>query len=634
MTYFITLFLEPGWINWSIFWLTEKFKTIWILVSNVVYFIFAWIIIWIAFMNILGKWDKWELKQSLPKFIIWVLIVPFSWFFIQFVLSLSSILTVSALSLPYDTFSEYKTIYDSVEFKKNCVINLNYGSEKNPDVWPPEENVGKFFYCTWDKVKLSTSLQTSTFWLISIYTYWILNLEKLSDISKPEIDKETITNIWDLIVKVVFNFLFVIVYMLLLVTLWIVLAVRWMYLWIYMMISPVFWLIYFFDKGEWWWESVLSKFNIKQFLSLALIPVYVTLALTFWLLFIQTIWAWITSSVPNQKAVLEKWTNWQEGYNTFNISGYTLEIQWPIWDNSEDKESALNKLVLVWEWVLWTIWTLIVYFIWVAVLRIAVMAALRSSEVTKALVEPVYNFGNQVWQLIAKSPQYAPIIPWWFSMKWMEKIWSMPINALEQKASNRVSWMQWWINKFFWADSVDIAKSTKIKSMLNTWWIDSEVELKELQKEIKWLIDKHWTDNSEVRNLMALFVEKAKGRMWITDGDQKIENLFKDSKLSAKWYWLLNVTWFSDSVNSYSANAEAYAASHKNWWWADEKSDVKKEWEGGYINDKQVIQLKKWAGYNLDVSASWWEILKPEIKTVQDINLAIKQNKIKKKRDI
>ena len=635
LTYFITLFLEPGWINWSIFWLTEKFRGIWLLVSNIVYFIFAWIIIWIAFMNILGKWDKWELKTALPKFIIWVLIVPFSWFFIQFILTISAFLTVSSLTLPSDTFDDHKRIMDDIKIKTGCVVNLNYNNKTSKTfIGPPDPNAGKFFYCTWEKVNLSETLKSSTFWLISIYTYWILSLEKLSDISKPELDKKTIQNIWDLIIKVVFNFLFVIVYMLLLVTLWIVLAVRWIYLWIYIMISPIFWLMYFFDKGEWWWDSVLSKFNVKQFISLALIPVYVTLALSFWLLFIQTIWNWIIKQQKNDEKIVitpsDAIKNWAD---KITIAGFTLEVKWPVWNPDEDKSNMLNIIATGWNWVLWTIWTLILYFMWIAVFRISIMAAMRTSEVTKAITEPIFNFGNQVWSLIAKSPQYAPMIPWLPSMKWMEKIWSMPINALEQKASNRVWWYQQWINKMFWANSVDIAKKWIIEGRLRNW-IDDEKELIAVQKEIKELINKHWTDNSVVRELMASFAAKAVEREipGINSEKANIDKLFANWVLSKEWYGLLHIEKLSDSVTQFNTtDATNYASDHKNEWGKDTVNQtlIKWTWDNYYkeitteqynannatANDELKIKIEKekgvkygeWKILTLNENWNWWK---------------------------
>ena len=71
VTSLVTLLINPGWYNGEIFNLQTYFKAIWILVSNVVYFIFAFILIWIAFMNIIGKGtENYELKKALPKFAI------------------------------------------------------------------------------------------------------------------------------------------------------------------------------------------------------------------------------------------------------------------------------------------------------------------------------------------------------------------------------------------------------------------------------------------------------------------------------------------------------------------------------------------------------------------------------------
>ena len=128
ITYLATVFLSPEWINGSLFGLNTHFKDVWILVSNVVYFVFAFILIWIAFMNIIWKWgDQYQLKQALPKFIVWVLIVPFSWFLVQFILSISAILTVSALTLPFDTFDQFKTWLNDVKIPSYYGYRIGYG---------------------------------------------------------------------------------------------------------------------------------------------------------------------------------------------------------------------------------------------------------------------------------------------------------------------------------------------------------------------------------------------------------------------------------------------------------------------------------------------------------------------------
>jgi hypothetical protein len=53
LTYLSAVFLSPEWLNGSLFGMTAYFKAIWILVSNVVYFVFAFLLVFIAFMNII-----------------------------------------------------------------------------------------------------------------------------------------------------------------------------------------------------------------------------------------------------------------------------------------------------------------------------------------------------------------------------------------------------------------------------------------------------------------------------------------------------------------------------------------------------------------------------------------------------
>jgi hypothetical protein len=45
-------------------------------------------------------------------------------------------------------------------------------------------------------------------------------------------------------------------------------------------------------------------------------------------------------------------------------------------------------------------------FLW-----LGVMAALRTSEITKQVVEPIYQFGQSIGQIIQKGPANIPMIP-------------------------------------------------------------------------------------------------------------------------------------------------------------------------------------------------------------------------------
>jgi hypothetical protein len=50
--------------------------------------------------------------------------VPFSWFLVQFILSISSILTITMLNLPFDTFEEFENKMTNIKIPQNCYLNL------------------------------------------------------------------------------------------------------------------------------------------------------------------------------------------------------------------------------------------------------------------------------------------------------------------------------------------------------------------------------------------------------------------------------------------------------------------------------------------------------------------------------
>ena len=444
LTYLISLFLDPGWLNWSFFGLTDKFKEIWIMVSNVVYFIFAFILIWIAFMNILWKADKWELKQALPKFIISVLMVPFTWFFIQFVLAISAILTIAVLTLPSETFPDYESGLENLKVYKTCEVSLNW------DSW---ESGNSFFSCPDEDANKTTlwellshgDASTSIFWVIYTYTYAVMNLDSIATVSWTTIFAN-VHNLADLIIKILMDLIFILIYAILIVALWLVLMTRWIYLWLFMMFSPVFALLFFFDKKEWGWEGFVSNFSVGKFISLALVPVYSMAALSFWLLFMFVVWHGMSSQAANDEGVLTTWsikidkdkiTLWtpDDEWNWV----FTLEIKWSIW-NSDDAESG-SLFKDMGDWALWIVWSLILQIFGIVILWWAMMAALKSSTITQTVIKPIEDFGNSVWTLMKNAPTYAPVfggksaaelasawstlqssVSWSYSQKWAD--WS------------------------------------------------------------------------------------------------------------------------------------------------------------------------------------------------------------------
>jgi len=605
LTYLTTVFLSPEWINGSIFWLNVYFKSIWIMISNLVYLIFAFILIWIAFMNIIWKWwDKYQLKQALPKLVIWILIVPLSWFIVQFILSLSAILTISSLNLPFNTFTDFESNIAEVKIPTDCKLNL-----KEWELWANGKKDEWAFSCKeWDwSTKFLKDILNSWEWsdaifgILGTYTYWVLSLENISKLNS--IDLTVIKTIPDLVVKIIFDLLFIIIYAVLMIALWLVLMVRWIYIWIYMMISPVFWLMYFFDKSEWGWEF-FDKFNIKQFISLALVPVYAMLALSFWLLFMYIVGQWMTK-VENKVWIswieIQKiWDNWSKiliGWNWEWSDKFALTITWaPV-----NPKNITDFTDIVWNGALWVIWTLILKLFGVVVLWWAVMAALRSNDITKAVVEPLHAFGGQVWGLVTKSPQYLPI----FGGQSMKSMWTIAWAVqwhVDQKSRDRATWFTSKHMKFL--DASSTAKKAdmnwivdRVEKWSHTDWRVTDDLKGEWIKFLKTLWDTQGWVTLDAEKWMKLFAKKA----WVSESD-------------IKWMKFSNKTWYADAIRI----IESQFDSNTSVWWALswEQTLANKLWSDDVDNLMQKLNpstnTSSWVNNNQNsttINVNWvWNV--------------------------
>ncbi len=528
ITYLATIFLSPEWINGSLFWLNAHFKEIWILVSNLVYFIFAFILIWIAFMNIIWKTnEQYQLKQALPKFIVWVLIVPFSWFLIQFILSISAVLTIASLTLPFSTFDTYSSSLSKVMVPKVCTLNLKsvFGENKTANETTASKDE---WYVSCSKTDLVPLMEitwkwdsiSSIFWIIAMYTYGVLSFDTIDDVDAY--DMKSVKNMWDLIVKILFDLVFVFVYAILMIALWLVLMIRWIYIWIYMMISPVFWLMYFFGKKDWGEGSFFSKFTPQEFIALAMVPVYTMLALSFWLLFLYVVWTWLAQS----------WTNsW--GANSVSIAqdglkvwDFTLKIEWAV-----SRTDNITKFASwVWSDVLWIVWGLILKVFGIVVLWWTVMAALGSSKITKTIIAPLEAFGTQIWQIMTSAPWNLPLF-WGQSMSSLNTTASSISSSITSKQN--MAWTKF-AEKFIWWTEKD-------KEYRNLWtntpatWQQALANIQELNKI--WKSDEIAKSNDAIKayikNLDKMLAD------WLLKDNDEVKKAIE---------WIKNANWNAQAI--------------------------------------------------------------------------------------
>jgi hypothetical protein len=414
LTSLVTLFMHPGWYTGEIFDINVYLKEIWILVSNVVYFVFAILLVWVALMNIIWKWGDYELKKQLPKFIVGILIVPFSWFIVQFLVSLAAVLTAAVLSLPYDTFKSYESMakfQTEMKIPAKCEINLwgSISSSSSSWGWSKQAWSVKWIDCEkWGTITMQELFdgtwggkkpwEKSVFGIMQIYTYGILDFQNIDKVSLENITSLSwIKNLTNLSLKAIMNLFFVVVYLILLFALFLALFVRWIQIWVYMMISPLFWLFYYF------WGSIgklgkLSDFNLKNFIWLAMMPVYVAAALSFWLLFIAVVNNGMTKSAGSSTMLKCTWSS-QDQTCSITLGWFELAIKGAMgksWEGATDNNSN-------------PVGYLIMQMFAIVVLWVSVMAALNTSDLTKSVIKPFEEFGSHVWWVVQKLPQYTPI---------------------------------------------------------------------------------------------------------------------------------------------------------------------------------------------------------------------------------
>ncbi|MDD5769889.1 MAG: hypothetical protein PHE25_02885 [Candidatus Gracilibacteria bacterium] len=478
LTLLVGVFLRPEWTSGSIIGLDTQLKTMWILISNIVYFIFAGIFITIAFMNIIGKAENYELKKAIPKFIVGVIIVPFSWFFVQFILSLSSLLTTAVLSLPFDSFQDLNLKSKNIEMCLNGTqINLSKtGSNiiSCKDDKPKEtQTIGEF---------IKKNDNGGLYQILVLYSYGVMTLDDKGKIFTGE--TKDIKDIWSLSFKAIFDVIFVLVYCLLIVALFLAFITRGFALWFYVMFSPTFGLLYYFGKShEGMGEGALKKFNLKEFIGLAFVPVYVSAALSFGLLFLSV--AGQGFSNQSNKIVTFKDNSIVVGDYTFTANGTKT--------NSE-------KLGSFFAGFKGSVGATVLELLGLVVMWMAVMAALKQSEITKNVTEPIDQFGDQIGKLLAKAPTYAPILPGGLSVAGLPAAGTAATSYYQGNAQSK---MTNFLKEKGLFDNEDVDRDQKSQIILGKYVKDSPEWNKNALEHLKsYKSSRDISDNDASRNLL------------------------------------------------------------------------------------------------------------------------------------
>ncbi len=639
-TNLVWMFLSPDWSTWGIFWLTPTLKSLWIIITNVVYIWFAFILVYIAIMNIVWSSNAtvW-LKQALPRFIVWILIVPFSWFFVQFIVSISVVLTTAVINIPSDLLWTNSAAWSQpIKYCANGYkINLTNktadsketSTEKtttstSTQTWQistPIEVLGKSYTIVCSDSKdpvekpLSSFLSSSPYWIMSYYTYNVMKIKDINIITSGW-KWSAIANLFDVFFSMWFDFIFFIAYALIMLALLFTLITRWFYLWMYMVISPIFWLLYFFKKEKTWFKW-MENLNISTFIWLAMIPVYVSAALVFWLLLIS-----FTSVSTEFNNILKDWcfSVWWDESTKFCLSD---EVK-------KDALAEVNKTADSKNATFWVLaWDVLIKIFWLVILWMWVMAALQSSKITKSVVDPIAWFGKSMSDLVKSIPKHTPILPWWMSLSWLDSAWKTIASVPQAKDQKRVNAMNAAINSKFWVSWYDENELNKIAEIKNrTTWFSSLEEMKtHAGKLVSWRneytvdnqtykqYDKDFFDalmksnNTQIKDLLKSLritdvknmteLQKAQVILWVVNsGDADVQSYYKNSWVKVESHYKNDSTESNistpNTINIWNLNIDKNTKNIDN---IKEKStivELKKLWNWNNENELEDLLKKQW----------------------------------------
>jgi hypothetical protein len=173
--------MSPDWTSGDIFQLRDKMHGLWVIISNIVYFIYAILLILIALGTIFGK-DNFSYKKMLPRLALGILMVPFTWWFVQWTISISAYMTASVMSIPAGIIKDKNgsTVFNRSNIPRNFYLSADKDDMKAP-VKCNKDNLNRETECisTMDFLSKGNGMYGS----LVVYAYEVFKIHELKDLS-------------------------------------------------------------------------------------------------------------------------------------------------------------------------------------------------------------------------------------------------------------------------------------------------------------------------------------------------------------------------------------------------------------------------------------------------------------------
>ena len=479
-------FMDNSVIYGSFIWMDSLLWHVWNVMRT-----FANYIIWfILIFSIFTLFLWWKLEQFnpikiIPQLAIAAVLVNASWFLIWVMIDISNVMTYAVGTLPLQMAN--KKIVDNqtipqfwMKLQDNGANSfqvwimdwnklLPFCEYKANDKWELiakydcafERNWKYYNYNSWDNISTTSwkliqskntfsEIQKKLWWMTWIlWTMYASLINIWATVSYPS--WSWVAMIWDLIFKLFFLLALIIP----LLTLAVILIVRAVFLWMFIIISPIIFLftpIKSFEKVLW------EKWKLTNLVSLIFLPVVVVFALSLSFVFLSylkfdegsiknTFWVDL-----NSKSVVIP-LDWEDGNHKITIS-----YKW------NDSASLFANMWNTFTWLIENIFA--IAFMW-----IVVFSVFKTSKLTSWIASSINKFSVSM----AKA---TPIVPFagWQSIsslwQWISQVKQMP-KRLQSKQYNQklqplIDEMQ---SKMSWSEQENINSSNKIiyKAKIADW---------------------------------------------------------------------------------------------------------------------------------------------------------------------
>lgn len=440
--------MSPDWTTGHIFGIRKTIWELWVTVSNIVYFVYAVLLIVIALATIFNQ--KWfYYKALLPRLLLGIVLVPFTFGFVQTIIWLSTVVTGAALSIPAETMKAQSANEKETWWTKPIIPNtITAQTFKQTN----REIVDGCTESTCTSPEKLVQKGGGIYGNLVIYAYWVFKVHEIKDLKSGNQNIEILKDLGWIVSDLMIGLIMFVVFWVLLVALTSMLFIRAFWLIIYTIVSPLF-TLKFVLQDKW---KLPDSVSVSNFLGTAFMPAVVGLVLSLGLVVVAWVRDSISTNQDGTKCNTIQATEWSpcvlltimgnpdNKIVMFGRESSTTGQGWGGWWQTKRVITAVQYgwISFEYEWsqqtevntdsnggIMGIFGSMILQFIAIIVIWIAFMAAGKMSKVMEAVLRPFMELGGKVKSISAAVAQSTPI-PFVGNIRGAHMAWDQVLSAI------------------------------------------------------------------------------------------------------------------------------------------------------------------------------------------------------------